>query len=186
MPIRRRASCSTSSSIWTLGRFLGADHGTYPHQGGTDLNSSPASNPNGPRKPVQSFEPCCLTRSGSFTCDGAAKDAGFRSATSISGCLMRIHKLSGAGRDHSLSGRRQRNRNPAVLWQCRFASKAGQLAGNHFLTIIEGLENVRPLGRARIVARRSGHFVRSALAPNGRLPEFEHAFASGAYGMLFA
>jgi Protein of unknown function (DUF3830) len=28
-----------------------------------------------------------------------------------------------------------------------FASKAGQLAGNHFLTIVEGLENVRALGR---------------------------------------
>ncbi|HEX3861046.1 MAG TPA: DUF3830 family protein [Stellaceae bacterium] len=28
----------------------------------------------------------------------------------------------------------------------RFASKAGQLAGNHFLTITEGAEKVRPLG----------------------------------------
>ncbi len=28
----------------------------------------------------------------------------------------------------------------------RFASKMGQLAGNHFLTIIEGLEYLRPLG----------------------------------------
>ncbi len=28
----------------------------------------------------------------------------------------------------------------------RFASKVGQLAGNHFLTIVEGLENVTPLG----------------------------------------
>jgi hypothetical protein len=29
----------------------------------------------------------------------------------------------------------------------RFASKVGQLAGNHFLTLTEGLENLYPLGR---------------------------------------
>ncbi len=29
---------------------------------------------------------------------------------------------------------------------CCFASKLGQLAGNHFLTIIEGKENLRALG----------------------------------------
>lgn len=29
----------------------------------------------------------------------------------------------------------------------RFASKVGQLAGNHFITITEGLENLAPLGR---------------------------------------
>lgn len=29
---------------------------------------------------------------------------------------------------------------------CSFASKLGQLAGNHFLTITQGKENLRPLG----------------------------------------
>lgn len=29
----------------------------------------------------------------------------------------------------------------------RFASKSAQLAGNHFITIVEGLENVTPLGK---------------------------------------
>ena len=33
----------------------------------------------------------------------------------------------------------------------RFASKAGQLAGNHFLTITEGLENLHPLGRLTLL-----------------------------------
>lgn len=31
---------------------------------------------------------------------------------------------------------------------CRFASKAGQLAGNHFLTIREGLDRLARIGRA--------------------------------------
>lgn len=30
---------------------------------------------------------------------------------------------------------------------CSFASKMGQLAGNHFLSIIDGREQLRPLGR---------------------------------------
>lgn len=34
---------------------------------------------------------------------------------------------------------------------CRFASKAGQLAGNPFLTIVEGLENLHALGRLTLL-----------------------------------
>jgi hypothetical protein len=29
---------------------------------------------------------------------------------------------------------------------CRFASKAGQLAGNHFATVVEGKEKLREIG----------------------------------------
>jgi hypothetical protein len=32
-----------------------------------------------------------------------------------------------------------------------FASKAGQLSGNHFLTLTEGLENLHPLGRLTLL-----------------------------------
>jgi Protein of unknown function (DUF3830) len=31
---------------------------------------------------------------------------------------------------------------------CRFASKVGQLAGNHFLTVVSGEENLRQMGEA--------------------------------------
>ena len=37
-----------------------------------------------------------------------------------------------------------------------FASKAGQLAGNHFATVVEGNENLRPLGREVPLGGRAG------------------------------
>ena len=51
-----------------------------------------------------------------------------------------------------------------------FASKAGQLAGNHFATIVEGNENLRPLGRVSSgKAPRTSRSPRNSRAP-GRRP----------------
>ena len=33
---------------------------------------------------------------------------------------------------------------------CCFASKAGQLSGNHFMTIVDGLEHLQPLGKSTL------------------------------------
>jgi hypothetical protein len=39
----------------------------------------------------------------------------------------------------------------------RFANKVGQLAGNHFLTVIKGLESLEPLGK--LVLRKGAHKI---------------------------
>jgi hypothetical protein len=61
--------------------------------------------------------------------------------------LREPHQLSGAGPDHPLSGRHQRDEILLAYGGVRFASKMGQLAGNHFITITSGLENLAPLGK---------------------------------------
>ena len=61
--------------------------------------------------------------------------------------LREPHQLPRAGRYHPLSRRDQRDRDSVAYGGVRFASKVGQLAGNHFLTITKGRENLAALGK---------------------------------------
>jgi hypothetical protein len=47
---------------------------------------------------------------------------------------------------------------------CRFASKMGQLAGNHFLTIVQGKEQLATLGR-RVLWEGAQDILFEALEP---------------------
>ena len=51
---------------------------------------------------------------------------------------------------------------------CSFASKMGPLAGNHFLTVVEGKDNLRPLGKRVLMRARSklGELLRTSLIPD--------------------
>ncbi len=56
-------------------------------------------------------------------------------------------QLSGARPDHPVSRRHQRDRDPAAYGGVHFASKMGQLAGNHFITLTSGLDRLPELGK---------------------------------------
>jgi hypothetical protein len=70
------------------------------------------------------------------------------------GLLQEQHLLPGAGSGHPLSGRRQRDGALLAYGNVSFASKAGPLSGNDFLTLTEGLENIYALGRKTLLERR--------------------------------
>ena len=57
------------------------------------------------------------------------------------------HELPGPRRAALLPGWDERDRDPLPLRAARFASVKGPLAGNHFLTIVEGREQLGEMGR---------------------------------------
>jgi len=61
--------------------------------------------------------------------------------------LRERHELSGTGSGYRLSGRRSETEILLAYGPTRFASKAGQLAGNHFLTIREDLDRLAQICR---------------------------------------
>jgi uncharacterized protein DUF3830 len=107
-----------------------------------------ASNRNARRRPAQNFARCCPTGSGSSTCAGAGKHCwiplgdldlglGYENQTSYPAPGEIILYPGGISETEIL----------LAYGGVRFASKVGQLAGNHFLTVIEGVDQLRPLGK---------------------------------------
>ena len=69
--------------------------------------------------------------------------------------------LSAAGRNSSVSWRRSETEILIPYGRTQFGSKAGLLAGNHFLTIVSGAEHLAELGTADAVEGRAADPDRS-------------------------
>ncbi len=79
---------------------------------------------------------------------GAARGAGFRSATSTSASATRTPPAFRRPASIILyPGGISETEILLAYGGVRFASKVGQLAGNHFLTITKGRENLAALGK---------------------------------------
>ena len=122
---------------------------------------------------VAAFPSCCPTARSSSTCAGAARAAGCRWANSS----WRRRRAVGFENHTShpsvgdilfYPGGYSETEIILAYGACSFASKMGQLAGNHFLTIVEGRENLRELGAQGAVGRRAGRAVRSSLRADER------------------
>ena len=98
-------------------------------------------------------------------CVGAARLAGFRSASLISARLREHTSFPAPGQILLYPGGISETEILLAYGAVCFASKVGQLAGNHFLTVVEGQENLTPLGKMTLGRARS----RSAFPPLDRL-----------------
>ena len=78
----------------------------------------------------------CWTPLGSFTLENDGKPVGFENHTSHPSVGDILFYPGGYSETEIL----------IAYGSCCFASKLGQLAGNHFLTIVEGKEHLRELG----------------------------------------
>ena len=90
---------------------------------------------------------CCRSSRRSSTCAGAARRAGSRSATSISASGPRTRpatRIPARSSSTRAASRRRRSCWPTAT--STSPPRRAQLAGNHFATVVEGGENLRPLG----------------------------------------
>ena len=79
---------------------------------------------------------------------GPAKAAGFRWVTWIWACRSKITQaIRRPASSCCIQAGFQKTEILLAYGGVQFASKMGQLAGNHFLTVVEGQENLLPLGK---------------------------------------
>ena len=100
------------------------------------------------RCPARRFAACCPIASGSSRRAGAARRRGSRSATSDLGLGYENHtSFPAPGEILLYPGGISETEILFPYGSTRFASKVGQLAGNHFLTVVDGRESFKELGR---------------------------------------
>ena len=102
----------------------------------------------GARAPSRSSAACCRCAASSSTAAGAARAAGSRSARTSS--TWRRRTPPATRRRASSSSTRAASSECEILLaygSVDFSSKVGQLGGNHFLTLDDGLEQLPELGR---------------------------------------
>ena len=85
------------------------------------------------------------------------------SASSTSASASRIRRYPGAGEPLLYPGGVSETEILFPYGQTCFASKAGQLAGNHFATVVDGREHLEEIGRLVLWGRRAGHPLRGGL-----------------------